>query len=325
MVTVHDVAERSGVSIATVSRTLRAPHRVSEATRERVLSAIHDLGYRPNRAARNLREGRTGAIGLIVPDIANPYFGALTKGVQALARARGYGLFVVDTAEQADVESEEIASFRAQVDGMILASSRLTDDDLAEAAAAMRCVLVNRALDDGSTPTVTTDETSGADTAVAHLVELGHRRIAYVGGPDTSWTEDRRSRELARAADSAGVELVTIGSFTPDAAGGRAAAAGALDADASAIIAFNSLIALGLQAEWARRGIHAPEDVSLLGFDDTDVADLAASPLTTVGADLRELGERAVATLLDRFETETAASPAPLEMHLTARASTGRR
>src|SRR5689334_7536393 len=131
MVTVHDVAARSGVSIATVSRTLREPHRVSEDTRVRVLAAVDELGYRPNRAARSLRQGRTGIIALVVPDIENPYFASMTKGAQVMCRARGYGLVVVDTTERADIEDEEVRALRSQADGLILASSRLPDERLA--------------------------------------------------------------------------------------------------------------------------------------------------------------------------------------------------
>ena len=138
MVTVHDVAARSGVSIATVSRTLRQPHRVSEDTRDRVLAAVRELDYRPNRAASSLRRGRTGVIALLVPDIENPYFASLTRGAQAAARQRGYGLVVVDTAERAEIEAEEISALRSQIDGLILASSRLPDDRLAEIASTTR-------------------------------------------------------------------------------------------------------------------------------------------------------------------------------------------
>jgi DNA-binding LacI/PurR family transcriptional regulator len=185
LVTVHDVAARSGVSIATVSRTLREPHRVSDNTRARVLAAVRDLGYRPNRAASSLRRGRTGVIALVVPDIENPYFASLTKGAQALARARGYGLVVVDSTEDAEVETDEIAALRSQIDGIILASSRLSDDRLAEAVAGISCVLINRSVADPgiAAPTVTIDEHAGGAAALGHLHALGHRRIAYVGGP----------------------------------------------------------------------------------------------------------------------------------------------
>ncbi len=326
MVTVHDVADRSGVSIATVSRTLRAPHRVSEDTRQRVLEAVRDLGYRPNRAAASLRRGRTGAIALVVPDIENPYFASLTKGAQASTRARGYGLVVVDTTEDAEVEFEEIAALGPQVDGMILASSRLSDARLAEAVAATTCVLINRSLPGTATPTVTIDESSGADAAVGHLVDLGHRALAYVGGPGSAWSEGRRWRGIQDAvAARPGVTVTRVGGYAPDATGGRAAAAAVLAHDVTAVLAYNDLVALGLLARWAEHGVSVPTDLSLVGFDDTFVAGLASPPLTSVGADLRTFGENAVALLHERIEGasgQTLRVPDAATMTIAVRAST---
>ena len=305
VVTVHDVAARSGVSIATVSRTLREPHRVSEDTRDRVLAAVRALDYRPNRAASSLRRGRTGVIALVVPDIENPYFASLTKGAQATSRERGYGLVVVDTTERSDVELEEVSALRPQVDGIILASSRLSDDALAAVALATPCVFINRYLngDGGAAPTVTIDEESGGRAAIDHLYALGHRRITYVGGPARSWSGQRRSRALHdAAAQHEGVELTEVAGFAPDAQGGRSAAEQALATGATAVVAYNDLVALGLLAQWSERGLRVPEDLSLVGFDDTFVAELSSPRLTSVGADLREFGELAVALLIERID-----------------------
>lgn len=327
MVTVHDVADRSGVSIATVSRTLRAPHRVSEDTRQRVLEAVRDLGYRPNRAAASLRRGRTGAIALVVPDIENPYFASLTKGAQASSRARGYGLVVVDTTEDADIEFEEIATLAPQVDGMILASSRLTDDRLTEAVGATTSVLINRSLPDTAAPTVTIDEASGAEAAVGHLAGLGHRRLAYVGGPDSAWSEGRRWRGVHDAvAGRPGVTVTRVGGYAPDAHGGRAAAGDVLEREVTAVLAYNDLSALGLLARWAELGVRVPDDLSLVGFDNTFVAELASPPLTSVGADLRMFGENAVALLLERIDgahgDDAVRIPEAAAMDIAVRAST---
>ncbi|WP_246140029.1 LacI family DNA-binding transcriptional regulator [Protaetiibacter larvae] len=309
--TVHDVAARSGVSIATVSRTLRSPHRVSEETRDRVLAAVQDLGYQPNRAARGLRGGRTGVIALVVPDIENPYFSALTKGAQASARERGYGLVVVDTTERADVEAAEIQAVGPQIDGIILASSRLPDDQLAQTAAATTCVLVNRydTTDGSLTPTVTIDEAVGAHAAIAHLYELGHRRLLYVGGPDRAWSQARRSKAIREAVASyPDLALEELSGFSPDAQGGRNAADAARAGGAQAVIAYNDLVALGLLARWSETGIRVPDDVSLVGFDNTYVAELSFPPLTSVGADLREFGETAVTLLLERIDAPEGAA-----------------
>lgn len=332
MVTVHDVAARSGVSIATVSRALREPHRVSGDTRDRVLDAVRELGYRPNRAASGLRRGRTGVIALVVPDIENPYFSSLTKGAQATARERGYGLVVVDTTERADVETDEINALRSQIDGIILASSRLTDDALAAIAGSTVSVLINRDLSDrgSAAPSVTVDETAATREAVAHLVGLGHRRIAYVGGPDTSWSQARRSRGMRAAVDGfLDVELIELSGNAPDAGGGRAAADLLSNDLPTAVVAYNDLVALGLLARWSELGIRVPDDVSLIGFDNTFVAELASPHLTSVGADLRELGDAAVELLLARID-EPGGDAASVSRHdvqprLVVRASTGPR
>jgi DNA-binding LacI/PurR family transcriptional regulator len=329
LVTVHDVAARSGVSIATVSRTLREPHRVSEDTRDRVLAAVRDLDYRPNRAASSLRRGRTGVIAVVVPDIENPYFASLIKGAQASSRARGYGLVVVDTTEQADIEADEIAALRSQIDGIILASSRLPDKRLTEAVTGLRHVLINRdpmGVGIGA-PTVTIDESTGASAAVKHLWALGHRRIAYVGGPAGSWSQAGRRRGIREAAESLdGIELVEVGSFTPDAGGGRAGAVPALAAGATGVIAYNDLVALGLLAEWSESGVRVPEDVSLIGFDNTFVTELSSPRLTSVGADLRQFGETAVELLLAQIDSREPTGDVPrriLQPQLVVRDSTG--
>jgi DNA-binding LacI/PurR family transcriptional regulator len=314
VVTVHDVAARSGVSIATVSRTLREPHRVSDNTRARVLAAVQDLGYRPNRAASSLRRGRTGVIALVVPDIENPYFASLTKGAQALARARGYGLVVVDSTEDADVETDEIAALRSQIDGIILASSRLSDGRLAEAVAGISCVLINRSIADPGivAPTVTIDEHAGGGAALMHLHALGHRRVAYVGGPERSWSQGRRREGIRHAASDLGdVDLLEVSGYAPDADGGRAAAKAVLAEKPTAVIAYNDLVALGLLARLSEAGVRVPEQISLVGFDNTFVTELSSPRLTSVGADLRSFGEMALTLLLDQIDHPDDSRAAP--------------
>ena len=308
MVTVHDVAARSGVSIATVSRSLREPHRVSEATRERVLTAVRELGYQPNRAARSLRRGRTGVIALVVPDIENPYFSSLTKGAQASARDNGYGLVVIDTTERAEVEADEIVAVRSQVDGMILASPRLSDEALTAVVELTPSVLVNRRLD-VSVPTVTVDEAIGSRAAVGHLRELGHARVAYVGGPGASWSQRRRSRGVREAVAAIdGLELVEYAAASPDAAGGRAIAEEVIASTPTAVIAYNDLVAVGLLARWTDLGVVVPRDVSLVGFDNANVTELTTPRITSVGADLRAIGETAVRLVIERIENQGAAA-----------------
>jgi len=328
VVTVRDVASASGVSISTVSRALSEPSRVASATRDRVLAAARDLGYEPNRAASGLRSGRTATLGVVVPDLENPYFASVTKGVQARAREHGYGVFVVDVEEDASREADEVRALLRQTDGVIVASPRGTDEELRALVARTprgRAVLVNRRID--GVPSVTADDVAGAVRALDHLRALGHRRIAYVGGPETSWSDRMRREGLRRAAAADGapaVEVVDLGAFRPHVQGGYSAADLATGAGATAVVAYNDLVALGVEQRLRERGIPVPAEVSVLGFDDTFVATLASPPLTSVGTDLRAVGGAAVDLLVDRLrEPDAPAGHVVRPTELVVRASTG--
>lgn len=300
MVTAREVARESGVSISTVSRALGEPERVSAETRERVTMVAARLGYRPNRAASELRAGRTGALGLVVPDLENPYFASVTKGVQARVRQAGHAVFVVDAGEDPDLEIELVRGLRSQTDGLVLCSPRAPQADLAEIGTSP-VVLVNLQVD--GVPSVVSDDVSGVQLAVEHLRALGHRRIAYVGGPARSWSDARRREGLVAAVERFGdVEAVPVGSFRPHVAGGRAAADLVVASGATAVIAYNDLVALGLIDRLRERGVVVPRDMSVVGFDDTFVATLASPTLTTIRTDLARLGASAVERLVAILE-----------------------
>lgn len=304
VVTVHDVARRAGVSISTVSRSLTAPERVADATRLRVLAAVSELGYRPNRAASGLRGGRTGAIGLMVPDIENPYFASIITGVGAAARGRGYGLFVVDTAEHPDLEGEELRTLVAQTDGVLLASPRTDDELIRSVAGTLPCVLLNRRITvrsggGGEIASVTTDEGRGTRAAIEHLYALGHRRIVFVGGPERSWSQARRSAGVrAAVTDFADLECTELGPYRPHVDGGYSAADVAYASGATAVLVFNDLVGAGVLSRLYERGISVPGDISVISFDDTYVARLVAPRLSSVGPDLHAMGAAALDLLL---------------------------
>jgi LacI family transcriptional regulator len=306
MVTVHDVARAAGVSISTVSRALATPDRVAAGTRDRVTAAARELGYRPNRAASVLRAGRTGALGLVVPDLANPYFATVAKGAQARAHERSLGLFVVDTDEDPELETEAIRSLAPQTDGILLCSPRAVDDALA-ALAGRPVVLVNQHVE--GFPSVVADHAGGMLRAVEHLRALGHRRVAYVGGPATSWSDGRRREGLREAVERFDdVELVEVGAFRPQVSGGQAAA--------------DLVVASGATA--MSRGLRVPRDMSVVGCDDSYVASLVDPALTTLRTDLRAVGRRAVDMLVRMAgrSGEAVEDPAPLEVELVVREST---
>lgn len=328
MVTVHDVARAAGVSISTVSRALASPERVAAETRDRVTRVAAELGYRPNQAASGLRQGRTHAVGLLVPDLENPYFATVTKAVQARARAEGYEVFVADSDEDADVEAELIGALAARTDGLLVASPRSGEAELRAALAGVTAVLANRELpvepgsDAPAIPNVCVDDADGAAQVLGHLYALGHRRVGIAAGPPSSWSGGRRVAGLTAATGRWDVELVELGTFQPYFAGGTQAADHAVASEVTAVVAFNDLMALGILDRLRHRGVDVPGEMSVVGFDDVQLATLVSPALTTVRAPLARLGRRAVDLLLARLRGETPTG-AQLPVELTIRGSSG--
>lgn len=328
MVTVHDVARAAGVSISTVSRALSNPERVAAETLERVTRVAAELGYRPNQAASGLRMGRTHAVGLLVPDLENPYFATVTKAVQARARAEGYEVFVADSDEDPDVEAELIGALAARTDGLVVASPRSGDAELRAALAGVTAVLANRELAGTSgavspeAPCISVDDADGVAQVLGHLYALGHRKVGVAAGPSSSWSGGRRVAGLKAAAEQRDVELVELGTFQPYFAGGTQAADYALASGVTAVVAFNDLMALGILDRLRHRGVDVPGEMSVVGFDDVQLATLVSPALTTVHAPLARLGRRAVDLLLARLRGGTSAS-SELPVELTIRGSTG--
>jgi len=320
---IHDVARRAGVSVATVSRSFTAPETVREATRGRVLEVAAELGYRPNRAARGLITGRTGNIGVIVPDLGNPYFQGVLKGAQARARDADYAVFVSDSQESAAEEGALIGAMSKQVDGIVLCSSRLDAEALAALEPDPALVLLNRRL--RGRATVSVDSAGGMRQAMEHLVALGHTRCAFVSGPRRSWSNQQRLRGLRAAARTAGAELITIGPVAPQFAGGTEAAEAVLASGATAVLAYNDLVAAGILSRVAQLGVDVPRELSVVGFDDIPLAAMLTPALTTVAAPTVRAGAVAVEALLTRLDTggpEPEATDHALPATLVVRGST---
>ncbi len=303
-VTIRDVAREAKVSVATVSRALSAPHQVNEATRRRVLAVAAEFGYRPSPAARSLITGKTGNIGLIVPDLGNPFFTGVLKNVQSRARQSGYGVFVGDSDEDPAVEEELVASMAKQVDGVLLCSPGIKDGQITALAAKTPLVLLNRKVRGISAALM--DSAGGMRQSIEHLAALGHRRCAFLSGPRNSWSNRSRTTALRGAAARTGMEIVTLGPFPPRYSGGTQAADLALAEQVTAIIAYNDIMALGALARLRERDIDVPGELSLTSFDDLVFAAVSAPPLTTVAMPVDAAGRIAVELLLARLADPSA-------------------
>lgn len=320
MPTMDDIAARAGVSKTTVSRVFSRPQSVAEGTRQRVLAAARDLSYEPPRSSH--AAGGSGNIGLFVPDIANPYFAPLIKTVQAEARRQGFGLFITSSDEHTQEEFALVRGMAAQVDGVLLASPRMADADIAKMRELAPLVLINR--DVPGIPGVMLSSEAGMTQAVEHLVTLGHTELVYLSGPEASFTAAERRSCLMRAAERFGVDVIQLGPFEPRYSSGLRAADLALATGRTAVIAYNDLMALGLMAQITERGVQVGGGISVIGFDDSWLASVARPALTTVRVPVSAAGVTAVRRLAEAI---TAAGSAPptirLESELIIRATTG--
>ncbi len=323
VVTIKDVARLAGVSVSSVSRTLAAPESVRPGTRERVLRAAAEVGYSPNAAARALTTGRTYNVGLVVPDLANPFFPTVVKAIQSRAREFDYSVLLVDTDEDPTAEVELIRKLVKQVDGFLLCGPRAPDEDLRSFIGETPVVTVNRRV--GPIPSVICDHTDGVRQAVGHLAALGHRALAYVGGPRASTVNRERARGLRTMCASMGIELVDLGNATPNFDGGAAAADLVLAAPVTAVLAYNDLQALGLVSRFRERGASVPEQISVVGFDDIPLAGQVSPRLTTIAQRGDLLGRAAVDLLLDLLQDRVGAAGSRRVMptQLIVRDSTG--
>lgn len=321
-ITVRDVATALGVSASTVSRALSSSELVAPRTRQLIIEKARELGYTPNNAARGLVTGRHGALGLVVPDLENPYFASVTKGVQARARAAGYSVFVADSDEDSRVELELVRKLKPQVDGLILCSSRMSDPELASLVDDASVLLINRRMD--GLPDVTLNDEEIVRQALEHLYALGHRHVGYAGGPTGSWSDRQRRLGIEQTAPGLnGLDVLSLGSFAPVFGGGQSAADLAVAAGVTAVLAYNDLMALGIIARLHSRGINVPHELSVIGIDDISAATMVSPALTTVRAPLRRVGSAAVDRLIDSLDHNSAPSPAEyLPIELVVRQST---
>jgi LacI family transcriptional regulator len=302
-----DVAQEAGVSLMTVSRVVNNKDEISIATRQRVLEVIERLGYRPSAIARGLATQRTRTLGLVVPDVSNPFFSELARGVEHVAYAEGYNVFLCNTEEDKQRELAVLESLEEKrVDGLVLCSSRLDDSDLQAAVSRhASTVLVNRRLGGGAVRSVLADDEAGGHLATNHLIASGHTAIGYLAGPAASHSGQQRAKGYRAALDAANLPARAEWQrhCAPVAEGGLRVARDLLSGspELTALFCYNDLVAVGALQACAALGQHVPRDVAVVGHDDIPLAALVTPPLTTCRVPRHELGRRAVRLLLSQL------------------------
>ena len=322
--TIFDVAREAGVATSTVSRAFSNPTRVSRPTRERVLAVAAQMGYKPNPHARALFSGRHQTIAMVVSDITNPHYFELIRGAEMRARASQFTLVLVNAEESPRIEYDQIQRLVPAVDGLVLAASRLPDENLRQIGAQRPLVLMNRELPELSS--VVLDHREGCRQIVEHLASLGHRSLVYLAGPRNSWMAATRWAALSATSDEYGVRAHRVGPFTPKVAQGGAAADAAVMNGATAVVAHNDLLAIGVLRRFTQRSLRVPYDVSVVGFDDIFAAEMCTPTLTTLGGAHADVGRTAVDVLLHMLGNASADTPPAqlsLPTELVLRGSTG--
>ena len=328
------MAEGAGVHPATASRALNPEtrHLVSRGTVERVDRIAASLGYRVNTVARSLKTARSGTIGLLVPDLMNPLFPPIVRGVEDVLGTNGYSAWIVNTDNDPAREAAAVEAMHARnVEGFVFATARLEHPLIEQLAAAdFPLVLVNRRLARTDIPSVTSDDVSGVAMAMRHLVELGHRRIAHLAGPQDLSTGVARLRAFRQALEDHGLEhvperVVACQGWTQ--AAGAEAADRLFDSGAefTAVFAGNDLLALGCYDALARRGLRCPGDVSVVGFNDIPFIDRFNPPMTSVRIPQYDIGAEAARLLLEELREPTRhPRSVVLPLKLRVRGSTAR-
>jgi len=301
---IHEVAKRAKVSIATVSRTLHNNPRVNPDTAARVWQAIHDLKYYPNTHARSLASGRSHLVGLIVSDITNPFFPELVRGFEELASARGYDTIIASTNYQpARIATAVRRMIERKVDGVGIMTSEMDQnlvDEMANRDVPM--VFLDVASPARRISNLRIDYVGGVNLAVRHLLELGHRRIGFLGGPSELKSARTRHDAFLECLQNFGIiedeRLIEVGNHRID--GGLTAMQRLLKLDPppTAVLASNDLTAIGALRGIRDAGLSSPEDISVVGFDDIELAEFTEPPLTTVRLSRTEIAEKALDCLL---------------------------
>lgn len=332
MTSVKEVARKAGVSVGTVSNVLNRPDVVAPATKQRVLDAIDELGFVRNEAARQLRSGHSNAIGLVVLDVANPFFTDVARGAETMADAQGSTVLLCNSAEDPDREARQLAMLEElRVQGVLITPvdvenphiDRLLDHGIP-------VVFVDRASSQRHRCSVAVDDHWGGRIAVEHLVAQGHRRMGFVGGPfHIRQVSDRHEGAKRAVAEADGAELIVFTTASLTVAEGREAGEQLLALDdvqrPTAVFCANDLVALGVLQAAVQGACRVPEDLAIVGYDDIDFAAAAAVPLSSVRQPREQLGRTGAALLAEEIAEPDAHTHRQVvyEPELVVRASSG--
>jgi DNA-binding LacI/PurR family transcriptional regulator len=328
-VSIKDIARLAGVSHSTVSRALRGSPLISTETADRIRQIADREGYSPSALARGLVMNRSETIGVVVTSIADPFNGEVVAGIEEVANESGYTVILATSQTEPEREVSVMRTFQARrVDGILVASSRVGALHAArQSEFEIPVVLLNNQHPSEFAHSVTVDNVNGAYLAARHLVELGHRKIAYLGDASGLHSDAERFSGFQKMMQEAGIvideRLILRGNGKPD--GAAAAIHPLLSSNGlapTAIVCYNDMTALGVLAEVAGRGWRLPDQLSVVGFDDLFFAPYLRTPLTTIRQPMKELGRRAMEMMLSLLRNEETERTVLIEGELMVRAST---
>jgi LacI family transcriptional regulator len=330
-VTLADVAKAAGVNTSTVSRSLNSETegQVSAETVKKVRKIAQELGYTPNTMARGLRTRKSMTIGVIVPDLTNPIFPPIVRGVDSILQSRGYSAMVVNTDNNAAVEDALFDSLmERQVDGLIIATGHTERSMIAKYHnQGVKAVMVNREASGVPYPSVIGDDSAGIASALEHLVKLGHKKILHLSGPTTLSTSRVRSTAFTDNGKRLGLTTKIVKATSLSVEAGQVAMNKFLDAhpkEITAVVAGNDLLALGVYHAIRQHGLRTPQDISVIGFNNMPFSEDFQPPMTTVSAPHFEMGAEAARLLLSQIQgNEPGPRKITLPVTLVVRESTG--
>lgn len=319
-----EVARLAGVSPGTVSNAFNKPGVVAADTLARVMTAVAELNYVPNGAARQLRVGTSRTVGLVLHDLTNPFFAALGEGAEEWAGLRGSSLLIATTNGSSDKQREYLALFEEQrVQGVLLQPNEFSRESLGKLRArGIPVVLLDPPPSDVHVPSVSGDDLAGGRLAARHLLDIGRRRLLVVTGPEGERAFDQRAQGAMEEIALVRGASVTVAKGEATIVAGRAVGAGIDVVDFDGVIAGNDVIALGVLQSFLERNIKVPSDIAVIGYDDIDVAGAAGVPLSTVRQSARDMGRRAIELLFEVIVVPECERQVVFTPHLVARQST---